>query len=110
MCSRTEAKIVNRVSSWRPAGITWVRLEPRTTRTTRNTSDELSSDRAEARSLAGGRAIYLVLNRLDIAYDIEELIERIGHEAVAKNLNDAGSANSGVRKRQSLSGQFIAKE
>ena len=56
------------------------------------------------------RAIYLVLNRLDIACDIEELIERIGHEAVAKNLNDAGSANSGVRKRQSLSGQFIAKQ
>ena len=59
------------------------------TRTTRNTSDELSWDRANARSLAGGTAIYLVLTRLDVAHDIEELIERIGHEAVAENLNDA---------------------
>ena len=41
------------------------------------------------RSLAGGIAIYLVLDRLEIAYDIEELIERIGHEAVSQNLNDA---------------------
>ena len=98
----TEAKIVKQVSSWRPAGITWVRLEPRTTRTTRNTSDEVSWDRAKARSLAGGTAIYLALNRLDIAYDIEELIEGIGDEAVAENLNDAGmkSANSEVSSEE----------
>ena len=40
-------------------------------------------------------AFYLVLDRLDIAYDIQELIERIRHEAVAEHLNDAGknSAN-----------------
>ena len=54
---------------------------------------------AKARSLAGGIAIYLVLNRLDVAYDIEDLIERIGREAVAENLNDAvlNSTNSEVR-------------
>ena len=52
--------------------------------------------RARARSLAGGTAIYLVLNRLNIAYDVEELSERIGHERVAENLNNAGmnSTNS----------------
>ena len=77
----TKAKIVKRVSSRRPAGITWVRLEqsraaaltPRTaatTKTTKNTSDELSWKRAKAISMAGGTAIYLVLNRLDIAYNI----------------------------------------
>ena len=60
-----------------------------TTRTTRNTSDELSWDRAKARSLAGGTAIYLVLNRRDFAYNIQELIERIGHETVVENLNNA---------------------
>ena len=71
--------------------ITWVRLNP-------NASDELSWDRAEARSLAGGIAIYLVFDRLDIADDIEELIERIDHEAVAEHLNNAGknSASSEV--------------
>ena len=48
--------------------------------------------------MAGGTAIYLVFNRLNIAYDIEELIERIGHEAVSENLNDAvmNSTNSEV--------------
>ena len=57
----TEAKIVKQVSSWRPAGITWVRLEntAATTKTMRNKSEELSWDRAKARSLAGGIAIYL---------------------------------------------------
>ena len=39
--------------------------------------------------MADGTVIYLVLNRLDVAYDIEELIERTGHEAVSENLNDA---------------------
>ena len=91
----TETKIVKQVSSWRPAGITWVRLKPKT-------ADELSWDRAKARSLAGGIAIYLVLNRLDIAHDIEELIERIGHERVAENLNNAGmnSTNSAVNSEE----------
>ena len=87
----TEAKIVKQVSTWRPAGITWVRLEntAATTKTMRNTSDELSWDRAKVRSLAGGIAIYLVLDWRNIASDIEELIERIGHERVAENLNNA---------------------
>ena len=89
----TETKIVKQDSSGKPAGITWVRVELRapalTLNTAANTWDELSWDRAEARSLAGGTAIYLVLNGLNIAYDIEELIDRIGHEAVAENLNDA---------------------
>ena len=68
--------------------IAWVKLTP-------TASEELSWDRAKARSLAGGIAIYLVFDRLNIAYDIEELIERISHEAVAEHLNDAGknSAN-----------------
>ena len=59
---------------------------------------ELSWDRAEARSLADGIAINLVFDRLDIAYDIEELFEGISHEAVAEHLNDAGKngANSEV--------------
>ena len=39
-------------------------------------------------------AIYLVLNRLDIAYDIKELIERIGHERVPENLNDSSLPSS----------------
>ena len=77
----TEAKTVKQVSSWKPA---WVRVDPRaaplTPNTAANTSDELSWDRAKARSFAGGAAICLVLNRLNIACDIEELIERIGHE------------------------------
>ena len=78
----TKAKIVKRVSSWRPADITCVRLEQSRaaaqtlstapTRTTRNTSDELSWERAKAISLAGGTAIYLVLDRLDIAYNLRE--------------------------------------
>ena len=48
--------------------------------------------------MAGGTAIYLVLNRLNIAHDIEEFTERIGHEAVSENLNDAmmNSTNSEV--------------
>ena len=68
--------------------ITWVSLNP-------NASGELSWDRAQERSLAGGSAIYLVFDRMDIACDIEELIERISHEAVAEHLIDAGknSAN-----------------
>ena len=55
-----ETKIVMQVSSRRPAGITCVRLNP-------NTADDLSWDRAKARSLAGGIAICHVLDRLDIA-------------------------------------------
>ena len=58
------------------------------TRTTRNTSDEVSWDRAEARSLACGIAFCLVLNRLDVANDVEELIERVGHEAVSERCCD----------------------
>ena len=81
----TETKIVTHVSSRRPAGITWVR-------------DGLSFDHAKARSLAGGTAIYLVLYRLDIAYDIEKLI---GHETVVENLNDA-VMNSADKKLPSL--------
>ena len=52
--------------------------------------------------MAGGTAIYLVLNRLNIAYDVEELIERIGHERVAENLNNAGmnSTNSEVNSEE----------
>ena len=52
--------------------------------------------------MAGGTAIYLVRNRLDVAHDIEELIERIGHEAVAENLNDAvmNSTNSEVSSEE----------
>ena len=90
----TEAKVVKQVSSWRPAGITWVRAGPRapalTPNAAANTSDELSWDRAKARSLAGG-------DRLDVAYDIKDFIERVGHEAVAENLNDA-AMNSAIRK------------
>ena len=69
----------------------WLRLKP-------NALDELSWDQAKARSSAGGIDIYLVLDGLDIAYDIEKLIERISHEAVAEHLIDAGknSANSEV--------------
>ena len=51
-------------------------MEPRAAALTPNTSDELSWDHATARSLADdGIAIYLVFNGLDIAHDIEELIE-----------------------------------
>ena len=39
-------------------------------------SDETSWDRANARSWAGGIANCLMLNRLDIAYDIEDVVER----------------------------------
>ena len=53
-----EAKIVKRVLSGRPDGIT--RAQP---------SDELTWKRAKAISSAGGTATYLVLNRLDIAYN-----------------------------------------
>ena len=62
----TEAKIVKQVSSWKPAGITWVRVGAAalTPETVANTSDEISWDRAWARSLVGVIAIYLVLNRL----------------------------------------------
>ena len=72
---------MKRVSSWRSAGVKWARLEQSraaaltpntaaTTRITRDTLDELSWERAKVISLAGGIAIYLVLNRLNIAYNI----------------------------------------
>ena len=86
--------IAKQVSDCRPAGITWVRLEPRaavlpvtaaSTRTTRITSNGLSWDRANPRSLAGGMVSYLVLKRLVIAYDSEELIEGGGHEFPSPN-------------------------
>ena len=56
----------------------------------------------KARSVAGGIAIYLVLNRLDVPNDIEELIESIGHERVAANLNNAvmNSTNSEVNSEE----------
>ena len=60
-----------------------------TPNTAAKTSDELSWDRAQARSLAGGTAIYLALGGLDVDWDMEELIERSGQEAVSENLNDA---------------------
>ena len=44
--------------------------------------------------MVGGTAIYLVLNTLDIAYDIKEVIERIGHETVAENLNTNSEVSS----------------
>ena len=62
--TETSTKIVKQVSNWRPAGTSWLKLEPKaavltpnttaTTRTTRNTLNELSWDRAKPRSLAGG--------------------------------------------------------
>ena len=97
----TETKIVKQVSSWRQAGITWVRVGPRAAALTPNTSDELSWDHAKARSLADGTAIYLVLNRLDIPYDIEELVEGISHETGVENLNNA-VMNSADRNLPSL--------
>ena len=54
--------------------------------------------------MVGCIAICLVFDRLDIAHDIEELIERISHEAVAeRHLNDAGksSASSKVSLEES---------
>ena len=98
--SGTEAKIVKQVSSWRPAGITWVRGEPRaavlTPNTAANTSDETSLDRAKRdHARAGGTANCLKPKRLEIAYDIEEVIERIGHEAVAENLKQCRDEQSG---------------
>ena len=51
--------------------------------------------------MANGAAIYLVLNRRDIANDIEELIEGIGHETVVENLNNA-VMNSADKKLSNL--------
>ena len=67
-----------------------------TPNTAANNSDEISLDLARARSLVGGTAISLVFNWLDVAFEMEELIERIVHVAIAENLDDAGmsSANS----------------
>ena len=108
----TATKIVKQVSNWRPAGITRFSLEPRaavltpntaaTTRTTRNTSSELSWDRAKPRSLVGGIGTYLVLKRLVIANDSKELIERIGHETVDENLNNdvMNNTNSEVNSEE----------
>ena len=84
----TATKIVKRVSNWRSAGVTCVKLEPRATRTTRNALNELSWERAKPRSLADGTETYLVLKRLVIANDSQELIKRIGHETVNENLNN----------------------
>ena len=52
----TETKIVKQVSSRRPVGITWVRMEPRAAALTPKTSDKLSWDPAKAGSLADGTA------------------------------------------------------
>ena len=52
-------KIVTQVSNWTSVDITWVRMEPRTTRTTRNALNELSWDRAKSTSLADGIETYL---------------------------------------------------
>ena len=67
----TETKTVNQVSSWRSTGITWVRS-------------------------SYGEIIGWWHCILDIAYGIEELIERTCRERVAENLNNAGmnSTNS----------------
>ena len=65
----TTTQIVKQVSNWRSASITWVRLEPRTTRTTRNDWNEFSWERAKLRSLADGTETHLMLKRLVIADD-----------------------------------------
>ena len=97
---------MKQVSCWTPARITWVRVGLRaaalTSNTAANTYDELSWVRAKARSFVGDIAIYFVLSRLVIARDIEELIERIGHERVAENLNNAvmNSTNSEVNSEE----------
>ena len=102
----TATKIVKQVSNWRSVGITWVRLEPRTTRTTRNSLIELSWERAKPRSLAGVAETYLMLKRLIIADDSPELIKRIGHATVDENLNKAvmnntnSDVNSGVSSEE----------
>ena len=79
-----KTKIAKQDSDCKPAGITWVRLEPRgavlpvtaaSTRTARNTSNGLSWDRANPRSLAGGMVSYFLFKSLVIPYDSEELIE-----------------------------------
>ena len=60
----TKTKVVKQVSSWRPAGITLVRLEQSraaelatntdaTTKTMRTTTNEFSWERAQARSVDG---------------------------------------------------------
>ena len=101
----TKTKIVKQVSSWRQAGITWVRMDPRAALSP-NTSDELSWDRAKPRSLADGTETHLVLKRLLIADDSQELIKRIGHETVNENLNNDvvnntnSDLNSGVSSEE----------
>ena len=101
--------IAKQVSDCRPAGITWVILEPRavvlpvtaaSTRTTRITSNGLSWDRANPRSLAGGMVSYLVLKRLVIAFDSEELIE--GGE-ICNTTSDKRSVCFGLSSSHSFS-------
>ena len=78
---------MTQISSWGIAGVTWVRVEPRaaalTLNTAANRSDETSWDLVKARSWADGIANCLMPEKLDIAYDIQEVIER---ESVTKQL------------------------
>ena len=90
----TATKIVKQDSNRRSVGITWVRLEPRTTRTMRNALNELSWELAKPRLLRDGTETYLVRKRLVIADDSLELIKGIGHEAVNENLNKAVMNNT----------------
>ena len=84
----THTKVVKQVSSWRPAGITLVRMEQSraaelstntdaTTKTMRNTTDEFSWERAEARSVDG------VIE--DTACSIHKA-NRIGYEALIERI------------------------
>ena len=102
----TEAKIVKRVLSWCPAGVTW-KANPKhardliawpgleqskaaapssgtaaTTKTLRKALDELPWERAKAVSSAGGTATYLALDRADIADSIREANQDIAKPKV----------------------------
>ena len=102
----TEAKIVKRILSWRPAGIswkanpkhaldliTWAGLEQSkaaaptpgtaaTTKTMRNALEELSWDRAKAASSAGGTATNLAHDKPDIVYSIRRANQDIAKQKV----------------------------
>ena len=104
----TKAKIVKQISSQSLAGITWVRLE-------QSRAAALTLERAKAKSLPGGTAIYLVLSRLDIAYNInkanrigyEALIERIVHETVAAKLTNAGMISADKKPSSLEEPEFV---
>ena len=48
-----------------------------------------------------------MLNWLDVACDIEVLIERIGHEAVAENLNNAAMNRADKKLPSSEEPEFV---